>query len=325
MKTLNVSASPHIKNPISTNRIMLDVVISLVPAIVASTVIFGLRALMLVGICVAACIIFEWGYEKAMKKPVTITDFSAVITGVLLAFNLPVTIPVWQALFGCFIAIILVKQLFGGLGKNFANPAIVARITMFLAFSATMTNYAKSTADAISSATGADAVSAATGVDAVSSATPLMLIKGGNVAALPELADMLLGNRGGVLGETCAVALILGGAYLLIRRVISWHTPVCFIGTVFIFTALLGQQPVYQVLSGGLILGAFFMATDYVTTPQTSWGKVVFGIGAGLLTVLFRVYGSFPEGVSYAILLMNILTPYINKFTIHKAFGGAKA
>ena len=194
MKTLNVSASPHIKDPISTNRIMLDVVISLVPAIVASTLIFGFRALMIVGICVAACIIFEWGYEKAMKKPVTITDFSAVITGILLAFNLPVTIPVWQALFGCFIAIILVKQLFGGLGKNFANPAIVARITMFLAFSATMTNYAKSTADVLCAATGADAVS---------SATPLMLIKGGNIAALPELADMLLGNRGGVLGHTC--------------------------------------------------------------------------------------------------------------------------
>lgn len=307
MKTLNVTASPHIKGPITTNRIMLDVVISLIPALVASMLIFGARALIITCVCVAACVFFEWAYERAMKKPVTVKDFSAVITGILLAFNLPVTIPIWQALFGCFIAIVLVKQLFGGLGKNFANPAITARITMFLAFSTTMTTFAENS------------------IDAVSSATPLALISGGRVSELPSLTDMLLGLRGGVLGETCIAALLLGGAYLLIRKVISWHTPVCFIGTVFVLTALLGQEPVYQVLSGGLVLGAFFMATDYVTTPQTSAGKMVFGVGAGALTVLFRIYGSFPEGVSYAILLMNILTPYINKFTVPKAFGGVKA
>lgn len=314
MSTLYVTPSPHIKDSTTTSRIMLDVVIALVPSVIAATVIFGLRALMICAICVAACIAFEWVYEKAMKKPVTIGDFSAVITGLLLAFNMPVNVPVWQVLFGCFVAIILVKQLFGGLGKNFANPAIVGRIAMFHAFSATMTNFPLS-ANPSTSAT----------VDAVSSATPLALMASGRFSELPSLADMLLGNHGGVIGETCALAILLGGAYLLIRRVISWHTPVCFIGTVFVLMALAGQKPDYQILSGSLMLGAFFMATDYVTTPQINWGRVIFGVGAGLLTVLFRLYGSYPEGVSYSILLMNIFTPYINRLTAHKALGGVKA
>jgi electron transport complex protein RnfD len=316
MNRLYVSSAPHVKDPISSRRIMLDVVIALAPAVIASALIFGYRALIVTCVCVAVCVFFEWAYQRLMKRPVTIGDFSAVITGILLAFNLPVTIPIWQAVFGCFIAIVLVKQLFGGLGKNFANPAITGRITMFHAFSSAMTTF---------SAVGSNAVSSASQHDAVSYATPLALISGGRASELPSLGDMLLGIRGGVLGETCIIALLLGGAYLLIRKVISWHTPVCYIATVFIITALLGQQPVYQVLSGGLVLGAFFMATDYVTSPQTNLGRVVFGIGAGLFTVLFRVYGSFPEGVSYSILLMNILTPYINKFTANKALGGVTA
>jgi electron transport complex protein RnfD len=282
---------------------MLDVIIALVPALVAAIWVFGPRAALVAAVCVASCVLSEWLFEKAMKKPVTVGDLSAVVTGLLLGYNLPVTIPLWQAVFGSVVAIILVKQLFGGIGKNFANPAITARIVMFLSFSVTMTSWVAP--------------------DGVTGATPLAIIAKGTPELLPPLQDLLLGVRGGCLGETSVLALLLGGAYLLIRRVISWHIPVAFIGTVGLFTLLLGQQPLYQMLSGGLILGAFFMATDYVTSPQTTWGKILFGFGAGFFTVLIRVYGSFPEGVSYAILLMNILVPYINRLTRRKAFGGA--
>ena len=302
---LTVSVSPHIHGSVTTKAIMLDVLIALVPAVIASILIFGARSALVVCVCAVTCVLSEFIFEKAMKKPVTISDHSATITGVLLAFNLPVNIPIWQAVFGSAVAIILIKQLFGGLGKNFANPAITARIIMFLAFSVSMTRWVQP-------------------LDAVSGATPLALLAKGRIDELPKLTDMFLGLHGGALGETCAPALLLGGLYLIIKGVITWHTPVVYIATVFAFTAVLGQEPVYQVLSGGLLLGAIFMATDYVTTPQTSSGRLVFGIGAGLLTVIFRVYGSFPEGVSFAILLMNILTPYINKLTEKKALGGIK-
>jgi electron transport complex protein RnfD len=310
MSNLTVSASPHIRDRATTNRIMLDVVIALAPAFIASILIFGTRAALIVLVCVASCVISEWIFEKGIKKASTVRDLSAVVTGILLAYNLPVGIPIWQAIFGSAVAIILVKQLFGGIGKNFANPAITARIVMFLAFSISMTTWTIP-------GTGA--------ADAVSGATPLVLIAKGNLESLPSLTNMLLGVRGGCLGETSVIALVLGGLYLIARRIITWHTPVVYIATVFAFTALLGQQPVYQVLSGGLVLGAIFMATDYVTTPQTNWGRVIFGLGAGFLTVIIRVYGSYPEGVSYSILLMNIVTPYINRLTMHKAFGGVKA
>jgi len=299
---LFVSVSPHIRGSATTRRIMLDVLIALVPAFIASIIIFGPRAALIVFVCIATCILCEWGFEKAMKKPITIGDFSAAITGTLLAFNLPPAIPIWQAVFGSAVAIILVKQLFGGLGKNFANPAITARIVMFLAFSTTMTTWTLP-------------------LDGITGATPLALLTKGDTSALPTLWHMLLGLRGGCIGETCAPALLLGGIYLIARRVITWHAPVTFIVVVFAFTALLGREPVYQLLSGGLFLGAIFMATDYVTTPMTGRGRLVFGIGAGLLTVIFRVYSSYPEGVSFAILLMNILTPYINKFTVTRPLG----
>ena len=301
--SLSVAISPHIHGEATTNRIMLDVLIALTPAFVCSILIFGFRSALVVCVCIATCVICEWVYEKAMKKAVTIKDLSAIITGVLLAYNLPASIPIWQAVFGSAVAIILVKQLFGGLGKNFANPAITARIVMFLAFSVSMTAWTLPP-------------------DGITGATPLALIAKGEIDALPAIKDMLVGLRGGSLGETCAVALLLGGMYMIIRRVISWHTPVAFIATVFVFTAILGQNPLHHCLSGGLLLGAIFMATDYVTTPHTKRGKLFFGIGAGLLTVLFRIYGSFPEGVSFAILLMNILTPYINRFTETKPLGG---
>lgn len=306
MKGLTISASPHIRDNMTTRRIMLDVIIALIPALVAAIWIFGARAALIVAVCVATSVASEYVYEKLMKKPNTVGDLSAVITGILLAYNLPVGIPVWQAMFGSIVAIILIKQLFGGLGKNFANPAITARIIMFLAFSVTMTTWVIPP-------------------DAVTGATPLALIKKGNLDALPSLMNLFLGVRGGCLGETSVLALLIGGVYLMIRRVISWHIPLTFIATVFVLTALLGRQPVYQLLSGGLFLGAFFMATDYVTSPQTNWGRLIFAFGAGCLTVLIRAYGSYPEGVSYSILLMNILVPYINKATLRRAFGGIKA
>ena len=297
-----VAASPHVTTKNSTAVIMRDVLIALLPAVLAGCVVFGLRALLVVAVTTAACVFFEWGFEKLCHTPSTISDLSAAVTGVLLAMNLPVSIPLWQAVFGALVAMVAVKGLFGGIGKNFANPAITARIVMFLAFSKTMTAWVFP--------------------DAVSTATPLAMMANGESV---DYLTLLLGNHGGCLGETSALALLIGFAYLLIRGVISWHTPVCFVGTVFVMSLILGQDAVGQILSGGLMLGAIFMATDYSTTPSTNLGRVVFGIGAGLLTVLIRFYGAYAEGVSFAILFMNILTPYLSKWTETKPFGGVAA
>ena len=297
-----VAASPHVTTKNSTAVIMRDVLIALLPAVLAGCVVFGLRALLVVAVTTAACVFFEWGFEKLCHTPSTISDLSAAVTGVLLAMNLPVSIPLWQAVFGALVAIVAVKGLFGGIGKNFANPAITARIVMFLAFSKTMTAWVFP--------------------DAVSSATPLAMMANGESV---DYLTLLLGNHGGCLGETSALALLIGFAYLLIRGVISWHTPICFVGTVFVMSLILGQDAVGQILSGGLMLGAIFMATDYSTTPSTNLGRVLFGIGAGLLTVLIRFYGAYAEGVSFAILFMNILTPYLSKWTETKPFGGVAA
>ena len=262
---------------------------------------------MVTAVCAAACMFFEWGFEKLCGKPSTISDLSAAVSGVLLAYNLPVSIPLWQAVFGALVAMVAVKGLFGGLGKNFANPAITARIFLLLSFSGTMT-----------------AAVFPQNADVVSGATPLGVLSG-QEGTLPTYLDLFLGKCGGALGETCALALLVGGIYLVIRGVITWHTPVVFIATVFLFSLVLGQDPVAEILSGGLFIGAIFMATDYATTPNTAWGKVIFGVGCGLITVLIRVFGSYPEGVSFSILLMNILTPYIERWTRTKPFGGAKA
>ena len=243
----------------------------------------------------AVSVISEWAFEKICEKESTISDLSAIVTGVLLAYNLPVSIPLWQAAFGSLFAIVVVKQLFGGIGQNFANPAITARGVMLTAFSGTMTTW--------------------TFPDASSSATPLALLFKGELDLLPSYTDMLIGYRGGCLGETCTIALLAGGIYLIARRVITWHTPVAFIGTVFVMSLIFDKAPLYQLMSGGLIIGAFFMATDYATTPSTKWGKVIFGIGCGLITILIRFWGTSPEGVSYSILLMNIFTPYISRLT----------
>jgi len=302
---MTVSFAPHIHDKLTTNRIMLDVLIALSPSFIVSIIVFGYRAALVTGVCAGACVFFEWAFEKMLKRKNTVKDLSAVLTGVLLAFNLPVTIPLWQAVFGSFTAIILVKQLFGGLGKNFANPAITARVVMFIAFPVTMTTWVVP-------------------FDVVTGATPLAHLSKGEIDALPGIWDMFLGVHGGCLGETSELALLAGGLYLLIRRVITWHAPVSFIAVVFVLTAITGNHPVYQIFSGGLFLGAIFMATDYVTTPLTKPGRLIFGIGAGLLTVLIRFFGNYPEGVSFAILIMNILVPFINKITLSKALGGKK-
>ena len=305
MNKLTVSFSPHIHEKTTTSRIMLDVVIALIPILIASIVIFGARAALVAAVCVASCVILEYVFQKLMKRPVTIKDLSACVTGLLLAFNLPVGIPIWQAIVGCVVAIVFVKQLFGGLGKNFANPAITARIVMFLSFSVNMTTWVKVS-------------------DAVSSATPLALMKRGDLDSLPSLWQMFIGTHGGSMGETSALIILLGGIYLLIRRVITWHTPAAFLATVVVLSAVLGKPPEYHLLAGGLFLGAFFMATDYPTTPQTNAGRIVFGVGCGLLTVLLRLYSNNPEGVAFSIFFMNMLVPFINKLTMRKALGGLK-
>ncbi len=311
-----VSVNPHVYAPETTTTIMRDVVIALCPAVIASALFFGWRSLLVEAVCIAVAVLSEWGFEKITRRPVTIGDLSAVVTGLLLALNLPVTIPLWQAAFGAFVAIVMVKQLFGGIGMNFANPAITARIIMLVAFGANMTHWVPAAFS-----------------DATSSATPLAVIAGINgvsagtytAADLPPLLNMFLGARGGSLGETSCLALLIGGIYLMIRKVITWHTPAAFIGTVLVLTALLGQQPLYQVMAGGLFIGAFFMATDYTTSPPTPAGKLIFGVGCGLITVCIRVWGNYPEGVSFSILLMNILNPYICQWTRTKPFGGVAA
>lgn len=291
---------------------MLDVIIALLPATVAAGVLFGLRALLLIAVSVATAVLSEFVFNLICKKTQTVGDLSAVVTGLLLALNLPTTTTIWQTIVGAFFAIIVVKCLFGGIGCNFANPAITARVLMVVAFSSTVAS--------ASAPTMAD-------VDVIASATPLAVL-GGREGTLPEITDMLLGLRGGAIGETCIIALVLGFVYLVARRVIQWHTPVIFIGTVFVLSFLLGGFDVsvalYHVLSGGLFLGAIFMATDYSTTPTNSLGKMIFALGCGIITVLIRFFGSYPEGVSFAILFMNILAPFVEGWTARRPFGGAQ-
>ena len=305
---LHLSVSPHIHSGKSTASIMRDVLISLAPVTVAGCVIFGWTSLLVIAVCVASCVLFEALYNWITKTEQTVGDLSAAVTGLLLALNLPANVPIWQCVIGCLFAIVVVKCLFGGLGCNLVNPAITARVFMLISFG--------------SMATQALPVI----VDTASSATPLAQIAAGET---PNIWDLLLGTTGGAIGETCAVALLIGLAYLLIRRVITWHIPVTFIGSVFLLSLMMEGFDVMTalslILSGGLLIGAIFMATDYVTSPSTAWGKVIFGVGAGLLTFLIRYFGTYPEGVSFAILFMNILTPYIEKLTAHKVFGGTKA
>ncbi|MBQ2908621.1 MAG: RnfABCDGE type electron transport complex subunit D [Clostridia bacterium] len=310
MKKLIVSTSPHIKSPVTTQNIMLDVLIALAPATVMAVVLFGLRALLIIGVCVVTAVVSEFIFNLINKRKQTVLDLSATVTGLLLALNLPLTATVWQCIVGSIFAIIVVKCLFGGLGHNFANPAITARIFLLLSFSTTI---AGGTSPQL--------------VDVVASATPLAAIKDGATHQLPSLLHMLIGLRGGAIGEVCSIALIIGYIYLVVKKVIHFETPLIFVATVFLLSWLIKGDitiALYQVLGGGLLLGAIFMATDYVTTPINRVGKMVFALGCGLITVLIRFYGNYPEGVSFSILLMNILSPYIEKLCKKKAFGGAK-
>jgi Na+-translocating ferredoxin:NAD+ oxidoreductase subunit D len=304
---LFVSPSPHLRGGDTTQKIMGDVLIALIPAAIASVVIFGFRALMVLAVTVISCVLSEYLSRKIMKRDNTIPDLSAVVTGVLLALNLPVSIHPLIAAFGGVVAIVVVKQMFGGIGMNFVNPALTARIVLMSSFPTQMSTWSEPFYYLKGSA------------DAITTASPLnMMANGGE---LPSLSALFLGFRAGCLGETCAVALLLGGVYLALRRVIRIEIPLCFIGTVFVFSWILGQNPVEHILTGGLLLGAIFMATDYTTSPITFSGRIIFGIGCGLLTVLIRVFGSLPEGVSFSIILMNILVPHIERLTRPKPFG----
>ena len=302
---LIVTAAPHITSPDSTQKIMQRVCIAMVPTLIASVIIFGIQALILTAVTVAACVLFEYGYCKLMGREIPVDDFSAVVTGMLLAFNLPATLPWWMGVVGAFIAIVIVKQLFGGLGYNFANPAIVGRIALAMGFASKMASYPKP----------------ASAIDAFASATPLAAQAGGGVQTYLTL---LMGNHGGVLGETCALTILVGGIYLIATKVISPVIPVTYLGTVAVLSLVAGKDPIYQLLSGGLMLGAFFMATDYVTSPTTNKGKLVFGLGLGIVTCAIRFLGTMNEGVSFAILLMNLLVPYIDVLTRQELLGVAK-
>lgn len=317
---LVVSSSPHIRSKETTSVIMRDVLIALVPALLCGVVYFGFRALFLVAVTVLSCVGFEFLWQKITKKPVTISDGTAVVTGVLLAMNVPVTAPWWMMVVGSFVAIIIAKQLFGGTGHNFVNPALAGRAFLLASWPVLMTRWV------LPFTTGF-----AVAPDLVSSATPLAILKGTAEGELPSLLDMFLGNIGGCMGETSALALLLGGIYLVIRKVISPRIPLCFIGTVAVLTFLFSSgdlsafdSMLYNLLGGGLFLGAIFMATDYVTSPMTAKGQVIMGIGCGVITFIIRKFGGYPEGVSYAILLMNIATPLIDKYCRPKTFGTGK-
>lgn len=307
-KLYRVSLAPYLRSKSTTQKMMLDVIIAMLPALAASIYFFGMNALMLTVVSVISCVVAEVFMQKLFKKKVTVSDLSAVITGILLAFNLPASAPWWMPVFGGFFAICIVKQIFGGIGSNFMNPALAARAAIMASWPGLITNYITP--------------------DGVASATPLQLMKAGTTGELPSLMDMAIGNIGGVIGETCSILLVLGGIYLIVKKVIDWKIPCLYILTTTVLLAAFGVDisllP-YHILGGGLILGAFFMATDFVTCPVTPNGRIIFAIGCGIITVIIRVYGGMAEGVSYAIILMNTATPLIESLTTPKVFGEVKS
>lgn len=298
---LTAASSPHILHPDTTRGIMSDVVIALAPAAVYGCILFGWQAAAVLAVCIITAVASEFLWNLALKKPQSVGDISAVVTGLLLGMNLPASIPLWQAAIGSVAAIIVVKQMFGGIGCNFANPAIAARIILLVSFPGSMTKFTEPVSDI------------------VTSATPLAAESG-----TYTLKSLFFGMHPGSIGETSAFLLIVGGIYLLLRRVISPVIPLCFIGTVAVMSLISGEDLAVSLFGGGLMIGAIFMATDYTTSPTTALGKAVFGIGCGLITFIIRKFGALPEGVSYSILLMNILVPYINRYTLSKPFGFLK-
>lgn len=315
-KMLTVSSSPHVRDKHTTKSIMLDVIIALMPALVAGVYFYGIRALFVTALSVICCVVFEWGWEKIFKRPNTIGDLSAVVTGILLAFNMPVGVPIYAIIVGALIAIIFAKQIFGGMGQNFINPALAGRAALLAAYPPAMRTFTLP-------------IPGKFVADAVTGATPLELMKNGLLDQMPTLLEAFVGNIGGCIGEASALALLIGGIYLLLRRVIKWHIPVFYLGTVFLMTLIFGRVGItmsfMSLFLGGAMLGAFFMATDYTTTPMTVKGQIIFAIGAGIITVVIRLWGGYPEGVSYSILLMNLTVPLIDRYIKQKRFGGGKA
>lgn len=315
-KLLNVSSSPHVRDHSSTKSIMRDVVIALLPAALVGIYNFRLSAVLVILTTCVTCMLSEYIWQKCMKQPVTTGDFSALLTGLLLALNLPATIPLWMCVVGGVFAIIVAKQMFGGLGQNFMNPALAGRCFMMLSFSSAMTSFTVKKGAAYMYGVA---------VDATSSATPLAQVKEGG---LPDLKAMFLGTTTGTIGETSVAALLIGAIYLLVKRIIDWKIPVVYILTFSVFDIVYqvaagnaAYPLVYELCGGGLILGAFFMATDYVTSPITAKGKVIYGILLGLLTGLFRFFGESAEGVSFAIIIANVCVPLIERWTVPKPFG----
>lgn len=318
-----VSLAPHVRSNDTTQKIMRDVIIALIPAMIGSVYFFGSKAATLLAVCIISCVGAEAVFQKLMHKELRISDLSAVVTGILIAFNLPATSPWWMAAFGSIFAIIVIKECFGGIGSNFMNPAIGARIVIMASWAKLMTNYVSPEMAKLSS----EVVASSATVDATSYATPLTLMKAGTFEQLPSLMDMAVGNIGGVIGETSAILLLIGALYLIVRKVISPLIPVIFIATTAVVLMLFGIPATYipyQILGGGLILGAFFMATDYSSTPMNVKGKIIFAIGCGIITAVIRAKASLPEGVSYAIALMNVATPLIDRITRTEAYGEAK-
>ena len=323
---LIATSNPHIRSSETTRSIMLDVIIAMLPALAFACFNFGFRALTLTAVSVIGCMFFEWAYRKVMKKPQSVGDLSCVVTGMLLALTCPVQMPYWMILIGDFFAIVLAKQLFGGIGKNFINPALVGRAMLVASYAGTMTSWADPA--------GPKAALFGATPDLVTTATPLAMMKSGNFDALLATYDvpaMFLGQIPGSLGEVSAVALLLGGIYLLWRKVINWQIPVAYIATVAVLSFLFPKAGtglewmLYSIFGGGLFLGAFFMATDYATSPVTKKGQMIFGIGCGLFTVLIRYFGSYNEGVCYSIMVMNLLVPLIDKYTKPTRFGVVKS
>ena len=319
MERLVVSSSPHMRAKDTIRSIMLDVIIALMPALIAGVYFFGYRAVAVILTSVAASVLSEFLYRKIMKKPASVGDLSAVVTGLILALNLPVTIPLWMVVIGAAFAIIIVKQLYGGLGKNFMNPALAARCLMMISWAGCMTAF-------VNPFTGY-------GVSAMSSATPLAVLKGISAEPLPTFKEAFWGIKAGCIGETSGAMLLLGFLYLLIKRVVDFRIPVFYIGSFAILIYLFGNNTtelsqagftLMHLMTGGLLAGAIFMATDYVTSPTTNTGRIIFGIGCGFLTFAIRKFGSYSEGVSFSILLMNLVTPIIERFTIVKPFGEVK-
>ena len=312
MKNLITTAAPHILAPFKTKGIMLDVVIALMPALIASCIIFGMRALLVVAVSVISCVLGEFTYRKAFKKTTTVSDLSAVVTGIILAFNMPVHFPLWATALTGVATIVLLKELFGGLGFNLINPAMGGRalLRIFMVVMLGLPIYGT--------------LNPSLSFDAMGSATPMVYQAAGIYENVPSYWELFLGLRFGTIGETSKIALLIGGLYLMYKRIITWHIPVIYMGSIFVISFLFGQDPLFNILTGGIFLAGFFMATDYATSPMTNSGKIIFAFGIAVITMGIRLFGTFYDGIAFGIITMNLMVPFIEKLTKPKAFGVSK-